>query len=121
MKNNSNSYLTVLTILFGFTLLNIFLKNEYITYLILILSGTSVFSNKLSVLIDLLWFKIAAILSKIIPNILLSVIFFFLLTPLSLLSKLFKSKTDFKTLNSNDSNYISIEKSFNKKSFERTW
>ncbi len=121
MNNNSNKYLTVLTIVFGFTLLNLFIDNKNITYLILVIAGASVFSNKLSVLIHSLWFMIAGVLSKIIPNILLSIIFFFLLTPLSLLSKLFNGQTDFKSKNNKSSTYIDTEKSFSKESFERSW
>lgn len=121
MKNNTNTHLTVLTIVFGFTLLNLFIENKNITYFVLVIAGASVFSDKLSVLIDSVWYKIAGLLSKIIPNILLSVIFYFLLTPLSLFSKLFKGKTDFNVLNNKSSTYVDTEKSFTKESFERSW
>ena len=95
MKIKSNPSLTVLTIVFGLLFFNYFFEDEIIFYICLFLSGIGVFSYKSSILIEKTWFKISFILSQIIPNILLSLIFFLILTPIALLSKLFKSKSDF--------------------------
>lgn len=58
--------------------------------------------------------------SKIIPNILLSIIFYFILTPLAFLGKIFKQ---IKTSNGSkkESFFLKKNKSFKKNSFEKTW
>lgn len=60
------------------------------------------------------------LLSKIIPNVLLSIIFYFIFTPLAFLGKIFnqiKKSNGFKK----ESFFIKKNKSFTKSSFERTW
>ena len=121
MKETTNPYLTISTIVFGFLLLNILIQSDTLTYFIIILLALSVISRRIVKIIDGAWFKLAFYLSKIIPNILLSLIFFFLLTPLSFLSKFFNSSSDFKTVNKNSTVFIIKNKRFDKKSFEKTW
>ncbi len=78
-------------------------------------------SKKISDLIEKLWFFISKILSFIVPNILLSIVFFLILTPLSIISKIFKSKTDYISKNPSKSTFINSYKKYDKKSFERAW
>lgn len=121
MEIKSNPSLTVLTIVFGLLFFNYFFHNEIILYVCLFLSGTGVLSYKSSVIIEKIWFKASYLLSQIIPNILLSLIFFLFLTPIALLSKLFKSKTDFNSKNNQNTTFKVQNKSFDKESFERAW
>lgn len=121
MKIKSNSSLTLLTIIFGLLLFNYFLENEIIFYVCLFLSGIGVLSHKISIIIEKIWFKVSYILSQIIPNILLSLIFFSILTPIALLSKLFNSQTNFNSNNNQKTTFITQNKSFDKNSFERAW
>lgn len=121
MKIKSNPSLTLLTIIFGLLVFNYFVDNINILYLTLILSGLGVLSSKISLIIEKIWFKISFILSQFIPNILLSVIFFLILTPNALLSRLFKSQTDFDSKNNRRSMFKIQNKSFEKQSFERAW
>lgn len=121
MEIKSNPSLTVLTIVFGLLFFNHFFDNEIIIYVCLFISGLGVVSNKSSVIIEKIWFKVSYLLSQIIPNILLSLIFFLFLTPIALLSKLFNSKTDFNSKNNQNTTFKTQNKSFVKKSFERAW
>ena len=121
MKLKSNPPLTLLTIIFGLLFLNYFLQNKIVFYFSLLLSGVGVFSIKGSKIIEKIWFNVAYILSQIIPNILLSLIFFFVLTPLAILSKLFNSKSEYLSINNQDTTFKSQNKAFDKKSFERAW
>ena len=120
-EDKSNPSLTVLTIVFGLLFFNYFFDNEIIFYVCLFLSGIGVLSNKSSVIIEKIWFKVSYLLSQLIPNILLSLIFFLLLTPIAFLSKLFKSKTDFNSKNNQNTTFKVQNKSFVKESFERAW
>ena len=121
MKIKSNPSLTLLTIVFGLLFFNYFLNNETIFYISLFVSGLGVFSIKLSVIIEKIWFKISLILSQIIPNILLSFIYFLILTPTALLSKMFNSQTNFNSKNNQKTTFITQNKLFDKKSFGRAW
>ena len=121
MKIKSNPSLTVLTIVFGLLFFNYFFDNQIIFYFCLFLSGIGVLSYKSSVIIEKIWFKVSYLLSQLIPNILLSLIFFLLLTPIAFLSKLFNSKTDFNSINNQDTTFKTQNKSFVKESFERAW
>ena len=121
MKIKSNPSLTILTIVFGLLFFNYFLDNEIIFNICLFLSGIGVLSYKSSVIIEKIWFKVSYILSQIIPNILLSLIFFLILTPIALLSKMFNSQTNFNSKNNQKTTFITKDKLFDKKSFERAW
>ena len=117
IQSNFNSTYNSFWIVF----FNYFLESKNIFYVSLILSGLGVLSIRLSEIIEKLWFKLSYLLSQTIPNILLSVIFFLILTPIALLSRLFKSQTEFISKNNQNSMFRIKNKSFNKESFKRAW
>ena len=121
MKIKSNPSLTVLTIVFGLLVFNYLIDNKILFYLSLLFSGIGVLSRKLSIIIENIWFRLSYILSQIVPNILLSIIFFLILTPIALLSKLFNSYSNFNSKNNQKTTFITQNKSFDKNSFERAW
>lgn len=121
MNMKSNPYLTILTIIFGLLFINIFLQIEEIIYICLALSAIGVTSFKLSKIIERLWITLSLILSKIVPNILLGLIFYLILTPLSILSKIFKYNSGYISKNKSDSLFLENKRSFDPKSFLRTW
>ena len=121
MKFKSNPPLTLLTIIFGLLFLNFFLEKNLIFYISLIISAIGVFSIKLSKLIEKIWYKFSFYLSQIIPNILLTIIFFIILTPTALLSKIFNTKSNFLSKDERETAYKNQIKKFDKKSFERAW
>jgi hypothetical protein len=115
------SHSTVLSIVFGFLVINIFLNSSVLLYSLIIISGLSILSIPFSNIIEKIWFSIALILSKIVPNVLLSIIFYFLLTPLAFMSKIFKAQNDFNIKNNSSSFFINVDKEFCKDSFRRGW
>lgn len=115
------SHSTVLSIVFGFLVINIFLNSSVLLYSLIIISGLSILSTPFSNIIEKIWFSIALILSKIVPNVLLSIIFYFLLTPLAFMSKIFKAQNDFNIKNNSSSFFINVDKEFCKDSFRRGW
>jgi len=121
MNLKSNPHLTVLTIVFGLLFIFNFFENKWIFYTSFILSGLGVFSIKISLTIEKIWFKFSFYLSQILPNILLTFIYFFILTPISFLSKIFKYKTEYNLKNNHKTNFVIQNKSFERKSFERAW
>lgn len=80
-----------------------------------------VLSSYLARLIDLVWTKLAKLLSLIVPNILLSAIFYLFLFPISLLSKLFGNKDPLRLKNKGASMYVDVNHKFDKASIEKPW
>ena len=90
MKNAKSEPLkTILTIAMGFIFVfyATHLKSFILVSFIIGIAGLA--SDYLAVKIDWLWMKLTYILSLIVPNILLSVIFYVFLFPMALLSRLF--------------------------------
>ena len=115
------SHTTILSIVFGFFVINLFVNSHIIDYCLVAVMGVSLFSESISDLIEKLWNGLAKILGYIVPTILLTVVFFLILTPLALLAKLFKSKSEYISENDSNSIFKNSNKSFDRKSFERAW
>ena len=84
-------------------------------------SKIQILSEKIAQLIDMLWMKLAEVLGKIVPNILLSFIFFVFLFPISLMAKFFSKKDPLNLKNNSNSAWITVEKHFNADSLKDTW
>lgn len=115
------SHTTILSIVFGFLIINLFVESDLLHYSLIALILGSLFSEKFSNLIERLWNGLALILSYIVPNILLSIVFYLILTPLAFLAKIFKSDSDYVLDNNLDSVFKDSHKIFEKSSFEKTW
>jgi hypothetical protein len=120
-KLNSNPSKTVLTICVGMLVINVLTQNVIFINISLSIGLAGVFFTQISVLIEKLWFKLAYILGLIIPNILLSIIFYIFLFPISIVSKIFKKDDLLKLKNTKSSSFILLDKSFDKNSFENPW
>lgn len=120
-KLNSNPSKTVLTICIGILVIYVLTQNVIFLNISLTIGLAGVFSTQASVLIEKLWFKLAYVLGLIIPNILLSIIFYIFLFPISIVSKIFKKDDLLKLKNTKSSSFILFDKSFDKNSFENPW
>ena len=120
-KIKSNPPKSILTISIGFLTIYLLSDLEWTLYTSLTIGLIGVFSDFLSEKIELIWFKIAWILSLIIPNILLTFIFYIILFPIAILSKVFNKTDSLKLKNNSTSNFTTCNKEFDKKSFENPW
>ena len=115
----SNPLKTILTICVGFLILFLILDSIVFLHISLILGLIGITSNFLSRKIEIVWFKFGQLLGYILPNVVLSIIFYFLLVPISFIAKFFK-KEDLLKLNQNyDSTFIKVSKKFDADSFKR--
>lgn len=112
---------TVLVITTGFLIVYLITDARWALIVASVIGIMGVFSGYLAAKINYLWMKLAWVLSLIIPNILLSAIFFFILFPLSVLSKIFGEKDPLHLKNSSGSLFKDKNKIFDKKSFEHPW
>lgn len=120
-KSKTDATLTVLTITVGFLIVHLLTKWSWAIYTSFIIGLLGILSQYLREKIDFLWTKLAWFLSFIVPNILLSIIFFVFLFPLALLSRLFGEKDPMKLKNTTNSLFKNGDKHFDKHSFERPW
>lgn len=117
----TNPSQTALTIVTGFIVIYFVTKWDAVLWVSLVVGLMAVFSTYLRQKIDFLWMKLAWVLSLIVPNILLSIIFYLLLFPIALLSRLFGNKDPLHLKNNQDSHYVNCDKDFDKTSFEKPW
>jgi len=122
MKNNvTNPAKTVLTISTGFILVFLITGWNLAVIVAFIIGLAGVLSTYLSKQIDFLWMKLAQVLELIVPKILLGIVFYLFLFPISVLARLFGKKDPLYLKNRNESMFIDSNKQFDKKSFEKTW
>ena len=119
MKSDS-SRSTVLVIVVGFLALHLIFSWNWAVIVSLVVGVLGIISVSTSRKIEWLWFKIAGILQYIIPNILLTLIYFLILFPLSILSKLFH-KDLLMLSDKHNSYFVDVNKKVDKESFEKTW
>jgi hypothetical protein len=117
----NNSVKTVLTISVGFGIVFLLTDLSWSLYTSVIVGVIGLISNKLAQTIDFLWMKLAKVLSLIIPNILLTAIFYLFLYPISILSKIFVSKDTLQLKNKKDSVWVDKTHQIEKVSFEKMW
>ncbi len=119
MKSDTSKS-SILIISMGFLILFLIFSWKWAIFVSLIVGIVGIISNTLSRMIEWGWMKLARLLSYIIPSILLGIVFYLVLFPLSLISKLF-IRDPLMLLNKHNTYFIDTKKEFNKKSFEKTW
>lgn len=117
-KDTSTS--TMLVISMGFLILYLIFSWQWAVIISLIVGLLGIVSVSVSRLIEKGWMRLADILSYIIPSILLGMVFYLILFPISLFSKLF-TKDPLMLSKRYDSYFVNIDKKLDKKSFEKVW
>jgi hypothetical protein len=112
---------TVLTIVVGFLLVYFMVKHSWPLYVAVIVGVAGLASGRLAMLIDKAWLKLGWLLSLVIPNIILSLIFFLLLTPIAFLSKRGARKDTLKLKNPGNTVFVERNKIFTRDDFEKPW
>lgn len=117
-KDTSKS--TILVISMGFLVLYLAFLLKWMLLVSLCVGLIGVSSTYLSEKIEWVWMKLAKVLGYIMPNIILSILFFLVLFPISLLAKL--SKKDPLMLSSKHKSYfVDVKKEMDKNYFEKIW
>ncbi len=111
---------TVLVISMGFLALYLGFSIQWAAIVSLIIGVSGALSTYLSTKIEWTWMKLAKVLGYIISSILLCLVFYLIMYPISLLSKLF-NKDPLMILKKYSSYFIDVNKKTDKNSFEKTW
>ena len=120
-RKDTNPLQTVLVITVGFLVIALAAKVSWALYVSLVVGLLGLISSAAAKAIDYLWYKLAAVLALIVPNILLSVIFYLVLTPIAFLSRLFGAKDQLILKNTKKSMFRDVERVFDKSYFEKPW
>ncbi len=118
MKNN---YKSTLTIVLGFILISVYFNLKPLLIISIIIGLAAIISEKLNDIIIRIWGKLTAILGLIMPNILLTIVFYLFLTPLALINRLYKNKNQIQLINSSKSTFIVNKRDFSSESLEKIW
>jgi hypothetical protein len=120
-KKADTSKATILVICVGFLVIYLAFHVKWALYVSLGVGVLGIVSTFISQKIEWAWFQLSKILGYIVPNILLSAIFFLFLFPIALLSRLFGKKDPLMLSGKYNSYFIDINTQMDKKAFEKTW
>ena len=115
-----NSKSTILVISTGFLIIYFIFSWEWAIIVSLIAGVTGILSPYLSRKIEWLWMKLSKLLGYIVPNIILSVVFYLFLFPISVLYRIF-NKDPLMLSKKYNSYFTDINRNIDKKSLEKLW
>ena len=116
-----NNYKSTLTIVIGFILLSNYFHSKPLLILAIAIGIIAIFSEKANEKIIWGWNKISEILGLIMPNVLLSIVFYVFLTPLAFINRINRKKNPLQLKNTTTSVYTSKRKEFSQESLEKIW
>jgi hypothetical protein len=117
----SNPQKTVLIITVGFLVLFFISKQNWMLYVSMSIGILGASSSFLAEKIDWVWTKIGWILSFIVPNVIMTLVFYFVLLPTAILSRLFGKKDLMDLENNQQSLWKTKSILYSKESFEKPW
>jgi hypothetical protein len=115
-----NSKSTILVISTGFLILYLIFSWKWAIIVSLTAGIIGILSPYLSRKIEWLWMKLSKLLGYIVPNILLSIVFYFFLFPISVLYRIF-NKDPLMLSKKYNSYFTDINRNIDKKSLEKLW
>ena len=122
MQNlKSNPSKTVLTITVGFIIIYLVSDYKWALWVSACIGTLGLISSFLRRKIEWVWFKLAWLLSLIGPNIILTIVFYLILSPIALLRRAVSKTQRFKLKNTDTTFFQSIHKTFDTKSFTNPW
>lgn len=117
----SNPAQTVLTITIGFLVMYLIWHRQWMLSTAVIIGLVGVLSTYLSQKIDWLWMQLTKVLALIMPNVLLTIVFYVFLFPFALLSRIFGAADALRLKNTSESVYRVSEKKYTPQSMEHPW
>lgn len=112
---------TVLVITVGFAVAYLITGAMWTLYVSIAVGVIGALSEYLSRKLDFLWMGLARILGLIVPNIILGLVFYLFLFPLSLIARLFRRQDPLRLRNPGETVFVTMNKTFDKNSFEKPW
>lgn len=120
-KMKSDPRQTILVITVGMIVVYLAFQVKWALTASLAVGVLGLLSDKVAEKIDWLWMKLTWVLSMVVPNILLSLVFYVFLTPIAIFSRIFGEKNPLSIRNTANSLFKDHGKPFDKPSFEKPW
>ena len=117
----AEKYKTILIIVIGMLVVHIITKYNWALYTALVVGLLGAVSEYMAGIINNVWLKIGMVLSYIVPNIILSIIFYVFLTPIAILSRIFGEKNQLNLKNTEKSIFKVRNTLYSIESFENPW
>lgn len=112
---------TVLTITLGFLILHLIFGWQWALIVSLVAGLGGLFSRRIAEGINYLWIRLTLLLSFIVPNIIMGLIYYLFLTPIALLSKLFRKEDELLLKKEGNTTFFTIDRKIEKSSMEKMW
>jgi len=117
-----NKYETILVISLGCIVLFFWLHKIVFLYIAASILFLALISKKALHYIDFVWYKIAEVLGYVNSRIILGILFYFILTPIAWLSKIFQKKSNsFKVSTDSNSTFVNRNYTYQSKDFDKMW
>ena len=120
-KIKSDPKTTLLVITLGMVVVYVVTRMNWALVAALAVGIGGLLSGFLAEKIDWLWMKLTYVLSLIVPNILLSLVFYVFLTPIAILSRIFGKSNPLDLKNTAPSLFKDHSGKMDKASFEKPW
>ncbi len=120
-KLNFDPTKTVLTITVGFLIVYLITSWNWAIITSVIVGIIGLFSKKLSEVINTLWMKLTMVLSYIIPNVIMAIIYYVILVPIALLSRITSRNDNMHLKDRGESTYVDINRKIDADSLEKMW
>ncbi len=120
-KIQSHPTKTVLTICLGFLVVYLITKHRWALTVAVLVCLAGLFSDFLAEKIDWAWGKLTEVLALIVPNILLSAVFYLFLFPVAILARLFGKKDPLMLKKGPATTWVEKKTGFDAPSFEKPW
>lgn len=120
-KLNFDPTKTVLTITVGFLVVYLITSWNWAIITSLIVGILGLFSSRIASVINTLWMKLTMVLSYIIPNVIMAIIYYVILVPIALLSRISNRDDDMHLKNRGESTYVEVNRKIDAGSLEKMW
>jgi len=107
-KLNFDPVKTILTITVGFLVVYLITSWTWAITTSLVIGLIGLFSTKLSELVNFLWMKLTIVLSYIIPTVIMAIIYYLILVPIALLSRIIKRDDEMFLNSGHKSTFVDI-------------
>ncbi|MFC3415182.1 hypothetical protein [Algoriphagus hitonicola] len=111
----------ILVITLGFMIVYKVFETEWLFFTALAIGILGTFISFFRKYLVLSWMRLASILNMIVPKLLLGLIFYLVLFPMSIFSKLFRSDNPIVLKKPELTNFTDSNKKFNNNDFLNTW
>lgn len=120
-KLNFDPVKTILTITVGFLIVYLITSWTWAIATSLVIGLIGLFSTKLSEIVNFLWMKLTVVLSYIIPTVIMAIIYYLILVPIALLSRIVKREDEMFLNSGHESTFVEVNRKIDADSLEKMW